>query len=190
MEPSDTNFDTLNKDYFSVVTYENIDLIGEMTTQMLGKYSVHDTIAKGSFSRVRYCVDTTTNVAYALRIIDRQKIEQEGLLDSLKNEITIMKMFNHRSLVTVVNMMASTNRIFLVLDIMAGGNMKMKLYNEHFLDEKEAIFYFQQFFSGVEYLHSMGITHGNLRLENILLHTNGSLKITDFRYLHVHRMLD
>jgi serine/threonine protein kinase len=61
--------------------------------------------------------------------------------------------------------------------------MKMKLYNEHFLDEKEAIFYFQQFFSGVEYLHSMGITHGNLRLENILLHTNGSLKITDFRYL-------
>lgn len=152
-----------------------------MTTQMLGKYSVHDTISKGSFSRVRHCVDTTTNTSYALRIIDRQKIEEEGLLDSLKNEITIMKMFNHRSVVTVVNMMASTNRIFLVLDLMTAGNMKTKLQAEHFLDENEAMFYFQQFFVGVEYLHSMGITHGNLRLENILLHANGSLKITDFR---------
>ena len=152
-----------------------------MTTQILGKYSVHDTIAKGTFSRVRYCVDNISSVPYALRVIDREKIEDEGLLESLKNEITIMKMFEHRSVVKVIDMMASPNRIFLVLDLMAGGNMKSKLYNEHFLDEREAIFYFQQLFSGVEYLHSMGITHGNLRLENILLHTNGSLKITDFR---------
>lgn len=149
---------------------------------MLGKYSVHETLSKGNFSRVRYCVDTTTNTPYALRIIDRQKVEENGLLENLRNEITMMKMFEHRSVVSVINMMASTNRVFLVLDVMLGGNMKTKLFHEQFLDEKEAIFYFLQLFSGVEYLHSMGVTHGNLRLENILLHTNGILKITDFRY--------
>ena len=93
-----------------------------------------------------------------------------------------MKMFEHRSVVSVINMMASTNRVFLVLDVMMAGNMKMKLMNEQFLNEKDAFFYFLQLYSGVEYLHSMGVTHGNLRLENILLHTNGNLKITDFRY--------
>ena len=149
---------------------------------MLGKYSVHETLSKGSFSRVRYCVDTSTNIPHALRIIDRQKIEEVGLLESLRNEITIMKMFEHRSVVSVINMMASTNRVFLVLDVMMAGNMKIKLMNEQYLNEKDAFFYFLQLYSGVEYLHSMGVTHGNLRLENILLHTNGNLKITDFRY--------
>ena len=153
-----------------------------MVTQMLGKYSVHETLSKGSFSRVRYCIDTSTNIPHALRIIDRQKIEEVGLLENLRNEITIMKMFEHRSVVSVINMMASTNRVFLVLDVMLAGNMKIKLLKEQFLDEKDAIFYFLQLFSGVEYLHSMGVTHGNLRLENLLLHTNGNLKITDFRY--------
>lgn len=152
-------------------------------TQMLGPYSVRETISKGTLSRVRYCVDSTTNKPYALRIIDRQKVEEVGLMDSLKDEITMMKMFSHTNVVSVINMMASTNRIFLVLEAMMAGNMKTRLLQEHFLNENEAIFYFRQLFSGVEYVHSMGVTHGNLRLENILLHTDGSLKITNFRYL-------
>lgn len=152
-----------------------------MLNQTLGKFSVGETIARGSFSVVRHCTDITTSKPYALRVIDRQKIEEVGLLESLKNEITIMKMFNHANVVTVVNMMASTNRIFLVIDVMTAGNMKKKLFIDQFLNEEEAIFYFSQFVSGVEYLHSMGVTHGNLRLENILLSTNGSLRITDFR---------
>jgi serine/threonine protein kinase len=92
-----------------------------------------------------------------------------------------MKMFNHSSVVSVKDMLASTNRIFLILDLMSGGNMKYKLLKEDFLNENELIFYFRQFFSALDYIHSMGVTHGNLRLENILLHTNRNLKITDFR---------
>ena len=104
------------------------------------------TIAKGSFSRVRYCTGinqlpfvlpssrlfllffpsllqlaSDTNESFALRIIDRTKIEQEGLLETLKNEITIMKMLDHRCVVNVKDMLASNNRIFLVLDLMMGG---------------------------------------------------------------------
>ena len=153
-----------------------------MKNQMLGKFSVHETIARGTFSVVRHCIDVTTNNKYALRVIDRQKIEELGLLENLKNEITIMKMFSHPSVVCVVNMMASTNRIFLVLDVMNDGNMKKKIFAEQYINEEEALYFFHQFFSGLEYLHSMGVTHGNLKLENILLHDDGSLKITDFRY--------
>lgn len=150
-------------------------------SQKLGKYSVHETIGKGAFSRVRYCVDTNTNNAFALKVIDRKRIIDEGMEESLTNEITLMKMFNHRSVVAVKDMLASPNRIFLVLDLMTDGNMRKKLSQERYLNEKDAIFYFKQFFAGVEYLHENGITHGNLRLENLLLHTNGNLRITDFR---------
>ena len=91
------------------------------TTQKLGRYSVYGTIAKGTFSRVRYSVAADTGETFALRIIDRTKIEEEGLLENLKNEITIMKMLDHRCVVNVKDMLASNNRIFLVLDLMMGG---------------------------------------------------------------------
>ena len=56
----------------------------------------------------------------------------------------------------------------------------MKILREGYLNETESRFYFQQLFCGIEYLHSMGITHNNLRCENLLLHPDGQLKITDF----------
>ena len=150
------------------------------TTQKLGRYSVYGTIAKGTFSRVRYSVAADTGESFALRIIDRTKIEEEGLLENLKNEITIMKMLDHRCVVNVKDMLASNNRIFLVLDLMMGGNLRMKILREGYLNETESRFYFQQLFCGVEYLHNNGIIHNNLRCENLLLHPDGTLKITDF----------
>jgi hypothetical protein len=151
-----------------------------MATQKLGRYSVFGTLAKGTFSRVRYATAGDTGESFALRIIDRTKIEQDGLLERLKNEITIMRMLSHKCVVTVTDMLASQNRIFLVLDLMMGGNLRTKILREGYLNETESRFYFHQLFCGVEYLHSMGITHGNLRCENLLLHPDGSLKITDF----------
>ena len=56
----------------------------------------------------------------------------------------------------------------------------MKILREGYLNETESRFYFQQLFCGIEYLHSMGVTHNNLRCENLLLHPDGQLKITDF----------
>ena len=56
----------------------------------------------------------------------------------------------------------------------------MKILREGYLNETESRFYFQQLFCGVEYLHQMGVTHNNLRCENLLLHPDGQLKITDF----------
>ena len=91
-----------------------------------------------------------------------------------------MKMLDHRCVVNVKDMLASNNRIFLVLDLMMGGNLRMKILREGYLNETESRFYFQQLFCGIEYLHSMGVTHNNLRCENLLLHPDGQLKITDF----------
>jgi len=146
-------------------------------TQKLGRYCVYGTLAKGTFSRVRYCTAGDTNESFALRIIDRSKIEQEGLLENLKNEITIMKMLDHRCVINVKDMLASSNRIFLVLDLMMGGNLHTKVTREGYLNESESRFYFQQIFCGLEYLHRNGIVHGNLRCENCLLHPDGALKV-------------
>ena len=117
-------------------------------TQKLGRYSVFGTLAKGSFSRVRYATAGDTGESFALKIIDRTKIEQEGLLERLKNEITIMRMLQHKCVVTVADMLASNNRIFLVVDLMMGGNLRTKILREGYLNETESRFYFHQLFCG------------------------------------------
>jgi serine/threonine protein kinase len=154
-----------------------------MPPQKLGtRYLVHGTIGKGKFSRVRFCSTSDTNENFALRIIDKQKLEEHGLLEDMKNEITIMRMLKHENIISVRDMFASHTRVFLVLDLMVGGNLQTKIGREGPLPMRKCRFYFQQLYRGVEHLHSMGVTHGNLRLENLLLDTDGCLKISDFTF--------
>jgi serine/threonine-protein kinase HSL1, negative regulator of Swe1 kinase len=55
------------------------------------------------------------------------------------------------------------------------------------LREEEAIFYFRQIMSALEYCHSLNICHRDLKPENILLKDNGQVKIADFGMAALHQ---
>ena len=100
----------------------------------------------------------------------------------IKNEISIMKTLDHRFVVKVKDVFATSAKIFIVLEFVGGGEVFDKIANEGKLDENTARFYFAQIVEGIEHCHHNGICHRDLKPENLLLDTDGNVKISDFGF--------
>lgn len=98
----------------------------------------------------------------------------------LKKEIGIMKMVHHKHVVVVKDVFATQKKIFIVLELVEGGELFDKIASEGRLSEGVARFYFKQLVEGLCYCHSLGICHRDLKPENLLLDSQGNLKISDF----------
>ncbi|ELR17258.1 CBLinteracting protein kinase, putative [Acanthamoeba castellanii str. Neff] len=76
----------------------------------------------------------------------------------------------------------SEERLYMVMELVAGGEVYFKLAHEGRFDENTARRYFQQLMAGVEYCHAVGVCHRDLKPENLLLSDQGLLKISDFGF--------
>lgn len=148
----------------------------------MGKYDLYGTLGEGAFGKVKYAVNTETNEAVAIKILDKDKIQTRNMGAQIKKEISIMKMINHHHVVGVRDVFATSAKIFIVLEFVGGGELFDKIANEGKLPEEKARFYFKQLVEGLEHCHNNGICHRDLKPENLLLDTEGNLKISDFGF--------
>jgi serine/threonine protein kinase len=102
------------------------------------------------------------------------------LIENLRQEIQIMKHIKHPNVVKLVEVLSSHSKIYLVLELVTGGELLNKLKESGSLREEEARFYFQQIISAVSFCEKQHIAHRDLKLENVLLDSDGRVKISDF----------
>lgn len=73
-----------------------------MPRQMLGQYSIYNTIGRGRFSKIRYAEITETREQVAIKSIDTTELQANGLLDDVKKEIAVMKFLNHEVSILII----------------------------------------------------------------------------------------
>ena len=98
----------------------------------------------------------------------------------IKKEISIMKSVAHNHVVAIRDVFATSSKIFIVLELVDGGELFEYLLEKKRLAEAEARHFLQQIVDGLGYCHSQGIFHRDLKPENLLLDLNGDIKISDF----------
>mmetsp|Transcript_42611 Transcript_42611/g.70586 ORF Transcript_42611/g.70586 Transcript_42611/m.70586 type:complete len:493 (-) Transcript_42611:501-1979(-) len=146
----------------------------------VGKYEIGKTLGEGTFGKVKYAINTETNEAVAIKVLDKEKIQKQNMGSQIKKEISIMKMIKHRHVVQLLEVLASRTKIFIVLELITGGELFDKIVSEGRLGEDKARAYFRQLITGVKYCHEQGVAHRDLKPENLLLDEQGILKISDF----------
>lgn len=146
----------------------------------VGKYEIGKTLGEGTFGKVKYAVNTETGERVAIKVLDKEKIQKQNMGGQIKKEISIMKLVRHNYVVDLKEVLASRTKIFIVLELITGGELFDKIVAEGRFDEKNARFYFRQLVDGVEYCHAQGVCHRDLKPENLLLDEKMNLKISDF----------
>ncbi|CUG82099.1 serine-threonine protein kinase, putative [Bodo saltans] len=153
----------------------------------IGKYELGKTLGTGNFSKVKVGTDAETGETWAIKIIDKEQLAKERMEEQLKREIAVMKMLKQANIVQLKEVMQTANHIYLVLELVTGGELFDKIVAAKRFDEPTARKYFHQLISGIHYCHSQGIAHRDLKPENLLLDANDTLKISDFGLSNLQR---
>lgn len=146
----------------------------------VGPYIVTATLGQGTFGKVKLAQHQETGQQYAIKILDKSDIKANELTVNVRREIAIMKALNHRNIVNLREVLSSKTKLYIVMDLVRGGELFEQIERNGELDEKLARKYFQQLIDGIDYCHRRGVCHRDLKPENLLVDENGTLKITDF----------
>mmetsp|Transcript_83543 Transcript_83543/g.202598 ORF Transcript_83543/g.202598 Transcript_83543/m.202598 type:complete len:448 (-) Transcript_83543:90-1433(-) len=146
----------------------------------VGKYEIGKTLGEGTFGKVKLATNSETGEKVAIKILDKEKIQKQNMGSSVKKEISIMKMIKHKHVVKLYEVLASRTKIFIVLELITGGELFDKIVAEGRFNEDTSRFYFRQLCTGVKYCHTQGVAHRDLKPENLLLDETSLLKISDF----------
>ena len=122
-------------------------------------------LLKRQTTRVKYAINVETGEAVAIKVLDKEKIQKQNMGNQIKKEISIMKMVIHKYIVGLIEVLASKTKIFIVLELITGGELFDKIVSAGRLSEEQAKFYFAQLVEGVDYCHKQGVCHRDLKPE-------------------------
>lgn len=108
-----------------------------------------------------------------------QKEDEEEYIKKVKSEYCIAKSLHHPNVVQTVRLCTHSGRWNHVMEFCPQGEL-FSLVQKKYLTFDDKLCLFKQLLRGVAYLHSHGIAHRDIKLENLLMTDDGHLKITDF----------
>ncbi|XP_020824434.2 testis-specific serine/threonine-protein kinase 4 isoform X3 [Phascolarctos cinereus] len=93
-----------------------------------------------------------------------------------------MKLLRHKYLINFYQAIETTSRVYMILELAQGGDVLDWIQRFGACSEHLAGKWFSQLTLGIAYLHSKGIVHRDLKLENMLLDKRENVKISDFGF--------
>ena len=149
----------------------------------IGNYKLGNvTLGKGSFASVRLAEHLLLGSEVALKITDTSRIQDPYIRANLHREAAILTRLSHPNVVKLMEICSTRRFHCLVLEYVPGAKSISDVLEENGpLVEEAAIGITRQVVSAMMYIHSRGILHRDLKLDNILL--DGSLSrcfIIDF----------
>ncbi|KAJ7958500.1 Non-specific serine/threonine protein kinase [Quillaja saponaria] len=146
---------------------------------LFGKYEIGRLLGKGTFAKVYYGKQIATGESVAIKIINKDQVKKECMMEQIKREISVMHLVRHKNIVELKEVMATKTKIFFIMEYVRGGELFAKVAKGK-LKEDLSRKYFQQLISAIDFCHSRGVSHRDLKPENLLLDENEDLKISDF----------
>ena len=142
-------------------------------------------LGSGISGLVRLVTHKATGLKYAVKVLDLGLVETSEGLRQLREEIFIMCQLDHPNIVRLEEVYESHSEIYLVQELCLGGELFDRLDEQpdYHYTEAECARLVKQMLSAVRYIHSKGIIHRDLKLENFLFSDTSltsELKMIDF----------
>lgn len=124
-----------------------------------------------------YIFFSRIHLQVAIKIIDKTCLDDENLAKTYR-EISILKILRHPHITRLYEVMESKNMIYLVTEYAPRGEIFDHLVANGRMKEEEAARVFAQIVSAVNYCHSKGVVHRDLKAENVLLDNDMNIKVS------------
>jgi calcium/calmodulin-dependent protein kinase I len=144
-------------------------------------YELKQELGSGNFSIVRKGVNRLTGEEVAVKIIEKKRVGQKK--EMIQTELDILQKVKHPNVVELKEMFETPTHIYLVMEIVTGGELFDRIVDRGSFSEQDACRIAKEILESVEYLHSLGIAHRDLKPENLLCTSRDldmHVKLSDF----------
>ena len=177
--------DLLNKDPNAVpdappVSVESEGILSFSLDMNLADLDVKKTLGCGAFGRVKLCYHKASDRYYALKCQSKRAITESGLQDHVLQEMRVMRRIDHPYIAKLYCALQDNIFIYFVLELLQGGEVFTHLRNKGKLSEQAARFYAATVVYAFTTIHSQKIAYRDLKPENLVMDSNGFVKLVDF----------
>ena len=151
----------------------------------LADFDVKRSLGNGHFGSVYLVQSKLTHKVYAMKEIKPERYKNHKQQEEIQKEIKLLENLNHPHVITYFSSFNENNNVYIITEYLNGGNLesiiKKNIEKKTLVDEKKVWKLLIQCLSGLVYLHeTKKIIHRDIKPDNILLDSEGNLKISDF----------
>jgi serine/threonine protein kinase len=150
-----------------------------MTPRKISNWKKGEMIGRGQFGKV-YVGLLETGQWIAVKQMDIKNDEDEQHVKNMEKEVQLMERLRHENIVSLLGTQRDGQHFYILMEYVAGKSLDVLLKNFGPFPEVTIKWYTLQLVRALEFMHTHNIIHRDIKGKNILVDTNGNLKIADF----------
>ncbi len=145
-----------------------------------GRYEITELIGEGGMAEVYKAHDVLDNKEVAIKVLRKQFSSSEEFQRRFRNESKAIAVLSHPNIVKVYDMCFSERLQYIVMEYIDGITLKDYIDSEKVLNWKDSVHFIIQILRALQTAHNRGIVHRDIKPQNIMLLTDGTIKVMDF----------
>ncbi len=145
-----------------------------------GRYEIRELIGIGGMANVYRCYDTIDDREVAIKILKDEFLNNEEFIRRFKNESKAIAVLSHPNIVKVYDVSFGDMIQYIVMEYIDGITLKEYINQQKVLTWKETVHLVTQILAALSHAHSKGVVHRDIKPQNMMLLSDGTIKVTDF----------
>lgn len=145
-----------------------------------GRYEMRELIGVGGMAYVYKAYDSVDDRTVAVKILRDEFLSNEEFTRRFRNESKAIAILNHPNIVKVLDVGFGQHLQYIVMEYIDGITLKEYLDQRKDIRWKEAVHFTVQILRALQHAHDKGIVHRDIKPQNIMLLSDGTIKVTDF----------
>ncbi|MDE6834888.1 MAG: Stk1 family PASTA domain-containing Ser/Thr kinase [Ruminococcus sp.] len=145
-----------------------------------GRYEITELIGVGGMAEVYKGIDVMDHKEVAIKILKKEYAENEEFLRRFRNESKAIAVLSHPNIVKIYDVGFSEKIQYIVMEYIDGITLKEYIEEEKVLTWKDTVHFVIQILRALHHAHDKGIVHRDIKPQNIMMFTDGTIKVMDF----------
>jgi serine/threonine-protein kinase len=145
-----------------------------------GKYEVIEEVGRGGFGAVYKALDTTLDRAVALKVLAPHLVWEPGFVARFQQEARTAARLRHPNIVVIYEMGEIEGSYYMAMEYLPGKTLSQVIAERGKLQLDEVVAITKQLASALDYAHSQGVIHRDVKPSNVIISEDGHVTLTDF----------
>lgn len=145
-----------------------------------GRYEIQEIIGVGGMSVVYKAYDNVGDRIVAVKILKDEFLTNDEFVRRFKNESKAIALLSHPNIVKVYDVSFGEKLQYIVMEYVDGITLKEYIQKQNAITWNDALLFTTQILKALQHAHDRGIVHRDVKPQNIILLSNGSIKVADF----------